>query len=570
MGAQAIAALLPEEPRGRPRRLALEASLILGLTLALNLAGNGRIGLFDRDEPRYAVAVREMRASGDWMIPSFNGEPRYHKPILAYWLMGASTAVFGDNPFGVRLVSALAGSALCLGVWALARSAIGPHAGLVAALVMATAPLVFAESKLATTDATLALCLLGCQACLWVLHKGPSTRAAAAFWILLSLATLTKGPVGPAFLAAAGLATWAFGGPTAGWSRLQYRWGVATFLVLTAPWYILVGVVTRGDFYRFAVGTQVVRRMTTGMEEHGGFPGYYLVMVLGTFHPWSALLPAALLAAWTRRKGNPALGFLLGWAIGPWLMLECVRTKLVHYYYPALPACALLVAWLVELVGRDEVSLRRWPLGRLAMGLLGGVAMTGVVGLAAAAFVLPSALFLPLMLSAAVLAGGTLAALERFHTGATHRAVHALAISWALALFVTASWTLPAAEPFRMPLLVGERLGDLASKHKAEPILFSFQEPSIIYALRRPAAEALSRFALYDRVRSSGLAIAALTSKELSVLLKDTSLTVDVCEDLSGFNLNKGMSQTIHFALLRPGPSMALRDDPAVEQASVK
>ena len=28
---------------------------------AMNLAGNARTGLWDRDEPRYAVAVREMR-----------------------------------------------------------------------------------------------------------------------------------------------------------------------------------------------------------------------------------------------------------------------------------------------------------------------------------------------------------------------------------------------------------------------------------------------------------------------------------------------------------------------------
>ena len=32
------------------------------------------------------------------------------------------------------------------------------------------------------------------------------------------------------------------------------------------------------------------------MEQHGGFPGYYPVMTLVTFYPWSALLPAALVA----------------------------------------------------------------------------------------------------------------------------------------------------------------------------------------------------------------------------------------------------------------------------------
>ena len=63
--------------------------LIVGLALALNLAGNDRVGLWDRDEPRYATCTREMRARGDWLHPTFNGQPRYHKPILIYWLMRA-------------------------------------------------------------------------------------------------------------------------------------------------------------------------------------------------------------------------------------------------------------------------------------------------------------------------------------------------------------------------------------------------------------------------------------------------------------------------------------------------
>ncbi len=41
----------------------LEPIVILLLALALNLAGNRGTGLWDRDEPRYAVCVREMRTA---------------------------------------------------------------------------------------------------------------------------------------------------------------------------------------------------------------------------------------------------------------------------------------------------------------------------------------------------------------------------------------------------------------------------------------------------------------------------------------------------------------------------
>ena len=82
----------------RGRSAWMEAIFLLLLALGLNLAGNRGTGLWDRDEPRYAVSVREMREKGDWIFPSFNGEPRYHKPILIYWLMGLTTAAGGRQP----------------------------------------------------------------------------------------------------------------------------------------------------------------------------------------------------------------------------------------------------------------------------------------------------------------------------------------------------------------------------------------------------------------------------------------------------------------------------------------
>src|SRR3954469_3995665 len=148
--------------------------MIAALALCINLAGNSGTGLWDRDEPRYAVAVREMRASGNWLIPSFNGEPRYHKPILIYWLMGLGTAIGGDHPFGARLASALAGAGTCVLSWLLARRMLGARAGLLAGLMLAVAPVAVAESKLATTDATLALWLVGWQCCLWDVARWPA------------------------------------------------------------------------------------------------------------------------------------------------------------------------------------------------------------------------------------------------------------------------------------------------------------------------------------------------------------------------------------------------------------
>src|SRR4051812_13953906 len=294
-----------QPPPGATRSLAREALLIALLALTLNLAGNGRVSLWDRDEPRYAGCTREMRVSGDWIHPTFNAEPRYHKPVLIYWLMLAGTALGGDNPFGARLVSSLAGAGTCLLVWAWGRRMLGARAGLLAALILATAPIVVAESKMATTDATPMFLVAGCQFALWELSQRSSWRAAAWFWTFLGLAILTKSPAGPVLIAASAAVSWWWGGPTAFWKRLHWRLGPLVCALIAVPWNVAILLHSQGEYYRVAVGYHMIRRMTSGIEEHGGFPGYYLVLGVLTCLPWSAMLPPALISAWSRRRESP-------------------------------------------------------------------------------------------------------------------------------------------------------------------------------------------------------------------------------------------------------------------------
>jgi 4-amino-4-deoxy-L-arabinose transferase-like glycosyltransferase len=529
----------------------LEPVGIVLLTLLLNLAGNGRTGLWDRDEPRYAVCVREMRARGDWFFPTFNGEPRYHKPILIYWLMGLGTALGGDNPFGVRLVSVAAGTASVLGVWLLGRKMLGQRGGRLAALILATAPIAAAESKLATTDATLALWLLGCQGCLWVLGQRSSRTAAALFWIFLSLATLTKGPVGPALIAASSLVAWWWGWPSSAWKRLHWRWGLAGFAIVTAPWFVVMSLATGGEFLRFAVGRQIIHRVASDMEAHGGFPGYYPVVSLLAFYPWSALVPAALVGAWQRRKSDPNLGFLLGWVIGPLLLLECFRTKLIHYYLPAFPACALLTAWLVLRVAAEGVNIRRKLLGRLAIALLVGIGLVGIVLLGAAATMVEREFVPPMLLLAAVLAAGTLFGMSFFQQGATERAAYSLAATWAVLLVIATAWLIPLAEPYRSSRILGEKLASLSAKLKIEPVLLEYQEPGVVYSLGHPIATTRDRDGFFAHLAGGKSVLTVALPSEVEVMRSHFGLIVTPVDQVEGFIMAKGKKQTLQLAVVR-------------------
>src|SRR5258708_12036705 len=75
--------------------------------IIIDSLGNNTLPLIDRDEPRFAEASREMRQTGDFVIPRVNGQYRFDKPPLIYWCQVASTPLLGDSDFSVRFPSPL-------------------------------------------------------------------------------------------------------------------------------------------------------------------------------------------------------------------------------------------------------------------------------------------------------------------------------------------------------------------------------------------------------------------------------------------------------------------------------
>ena len=85
---------------------------VLGLMLMMGLIYGGfhaTYGLFDVDEAIFTQASREMIHTHTFSMPSYNGEPRYQKPPLIYWVQSAAMGVMGDaSLWAARLPSALA------------------------------------------------------------------------------------------------------------------------------------------------------------------------------------------------------------------------------------------------------------------------------------------------------------------------------------------------------------------------------------------------------------------------------------------------------------------------------
>ena len=141
--------------------------LILLLGGVLYLPGLGRIPLFDRDEPRYAVAAREMLTRHNFAVPHFNGAIFPDKPPLAYWFMDISYALFGIHGRSARLPSALFSALTLLVVYAMTRRRFGRATGVLAAFMLSVCGLYFVEARLALTDPAMIFSSTVAMACVW-------------------------------------------------------------------------------------------------------------------------------------------------------------------------------------------------------------------------------------------------------------------------------------------------------------------------------------------------------------------------------------------------------------------
>ena len=249
------------------------------------------VPLTNADEARYVEASREMIESGNYLIPHFNYEPRYQKPILIYWLQTSAMRVFGETEFAARIPSAVAATLLVLLVhgfllhWLPRAVPVDDHLRLnargvafVTGGVLMTAPLLAFWARAATTDATLTLLISGC--CLALLHAdllratepepGSSARSVRNSYLAAAVCAgigfLLKGPVG---IAVPGLVWFVYHllqrRLLAEARRVPWAGALGVFILIAAPWYIAVAVVDPIYMQHFFLHENV--------ERFGGFNG---------------------------------------------------------------------------------------------------------------------------------------------------------------------------------------------------------------------------------------------------------------------------------------------------------
>ena len=364
-----------------------KAVLICAGFTALYLLIAGSSTLWDRDEPRYARATAEMVESGNYLVPTFNGEVWFDKPILLYWLMSVPVRLLGPSEIACRFAGVIGTAITLLLTFFIGRKLFDAKAGLWAEAILGTTLLMLFVGSSALVDGIAMPFIVGAMA-IFIWRQGEKNWAidAGAIGVLIGLGMLAKGPLGllPVFVII--VAIW-FGRENIGGFIRNFLW-VCLAVVIAAGifllWAIPANRATDGELFRVFFGKHIVGRALSPMEGHGGnfllyLPYYPAIMVAG-FFPWVIFLPGTFSAIAGKRIGNAGTrNILLSWIIVTVILMTLAATKLPHYILFAWPAMAVMTGATIVASGQNILSERdrKW--------LRGGVWFLGPVGLGIAA-----------------------------------------------------------------------------------------------------------------------------------------------------------------------------------------
>jgi 4-amino-4-deoxy-L-arabinose transferase-like glycosyltransferase len=364
------------------------------MTLYLLIAGSST--LWDRDEARFSRATVEMIESGNYLVPTFNGNLRPDKPILIYWLMSLPIRLMGPTEVACRFCQCTGTAITLLLVFYIGRKLFDVRAGLWAEVILATTVLMLLIGGAAIVEGVLLPLITGAMA-VFVGRLGCKLRLidTLTIGILMGLGALAKGPLGFMPVPVILIIMW--------FDRQNlsdFFCGILSVVpaiiiagIIFIAWFIPADKATNGEFGRQFFGHHVFERAMSTLEGHGGrFYAYilfYPLVILVFFFPWTIFLPGAISAtAGKRISSNGTRNFLLSWMLVPVIIMTLSATKLPHYILFAWPAMAIMTGGVIAAAGGGVLNERdrRW--------LRGGIWFFMPVGLGIGAGLIAAGYFL--------------------------------------------------------------------------------------------------------------------------------------------------------------------------------
>jgi 4-amino-4-deoxy-L-arabinose transferase-like glycosyltransferase len=335
--------------------------------------------LMDDVDGVHGAIPRNMLTSGDWVTARIDGVAYLEKAPLIYWAIAISYTIFGVHDWSARIpvvlgCIGLAWLTVSFGIWAFGR-----RAGLYAGLCMATCLGLFLFTRILLPDVILTLVM---TLALWsVLRALDEDEARPRWWAFIGAASMGAGLLLKSLIAMvfplAGIAIYLlltrqfFKADT--WKRLRPISGLATILLIAAPWHILAALrnppvwvwtlhSAPGQYHGFTwfyfINEQLLRFLNLRYpRDYNTVPrAYFWLFHFAWLFPWSVYFPAVAKLSFkpVDRAGRTRL---LALCFTGFLLVFFTFSTTQEYY--SMPCYAALALLLGSAMATDDPWVRR-------------------------------------------------------------------------------------------------------------------------------------------------------------------------------------------------------------------
>jgi 4-amino-4-deoxy-L-arabinose transferase-like glycosyltransferase len=267
------------------------------------------------DEGRYVSVAWEMLNSGNWLYPTLDGLPFFHKPPLFYWITASSLGIFGLHEWAARIAPLFGAGIAAFTLYGFALRQKGTTVARWSLLVLVTQPLFFGGAQFANLDMLVAgliaaTILLAAEAGLNADRDLPYKGLLAGAYLGAALGVLAKGLIG-AVLPGLVLIAWL------AWNRrlvllrkLVWLPGLGVFLLAAAPWFVSMQMRFPDFLDYFFVYNQIQRFAEGGFNNPMPF-WFYPPVILLLILPWSWWLPATWKRVRLEDEAKPTIRSLM-------------------------------------------------------------------------------------------------------------------------------------------------------------------------------------------------------------------------------------------------------------------
>lgn len=530
--------------------------LLLALAIAPYFIKLGASSLWDANEAFYAETPREMMASGDYLNPSFNYQPRFNKPPLCYWIVAGFYKIFGVSETSERLPLALGAVVILATAFFLGRLAHSTEAGMIAAIALATLPRFVMFSRRIIIDVYIAMFMGLTLLCFALAEKYPARRKPflILMYLMVGLGLMTKGPVAAVLPTIAFTIYLALTHQLKKIGEMMLPSGLLIVAALVLPWYVAIYFEHGFGYIKTFIVQDNISRYTEPVWGPRRSYFFYLPVMLGDLFPWSPYLffvvvVSAILYLWklarrllqqanSAQQGAESPSFtdklqaysiqssqtllLMIWTLVIVSFYSLSSNKEDLYISPIYTAAASLigvaVAKFIFSEPANQTSLRWFTLIIGFLVMLLGAALFYIFSKAAPDYRLQGELAIGFFAAVGGLVVAITASLKNRFAAITTLALTFVAINWIFVL-----WTLPDFERYK-PIRSLCAVIKAEASEEALVGYFRVASPSMVFYLRRQIFEYYKPEELNEALRANPEVYCIINQAEYEVLKSSLSV----------------------------------------------